>query len=61
MKWDCYIVSCLYFLYQEMKDSIKRICIGIVTGALLAYLVYLFTQDIAIVQSVFVQYSSLYF
>ena len=46
---------------KNMKDIIKRVVIGIISGALLGYLAYLFTQHITIVQSEYLPYSTLYF
>lgn len=44
-----------------MKDIIKRIVIGVLSGALLGYLAFLFFQNIVIVQSEYLQYAMVYF
>lgn len=44
-----------------MKDIIKRVVIGVISGALLGYLAYLFVSNITIVQTGYTQFNTLYF
>ncbi len=44
-----------------MKDILKRIIISIISGWLIAYLAYLFSQNIIIVQGWFTEYNTLYY
>ena len=44
-----------------MKDIIKRVLVGLVSGWFLGYLFYLFTQNIVIVQSGYTEYNTLYY
>jgi hypothetical protein len=44
-----------------MKDIIKRVVIGVISGALLGYLTFLFMSNITIVQTGYTQFATLYF
>ncbi|MFA7717179.1 MAG: hypothetical protein WC875_00505 [Candidatus Absconditabacterales bacterium] len=44
-----------------MKDIIKRVVVGLVSGGFLGYLFYLFTQNIVIVQGGYTEYNTLYY
>ena len=44
-----------------MKDIIKRVVIGVISGALLGYLAFLFVSKITIVQTGYTQFATLYF
>lgn len=63
--WTKYMLissySILFFCIRFMKDIVKRVLIGFVSGALLGYLFFLFTQQISIVQGPFLAYNTLYF
>ena len=54
---ECWI----YFFLLTMKDTIKRIVISVISWLFLWYLVYLFFQNIIIVQSWFIQYNEIYY
>ena len=53
-------VKFIFFLLT-MKDTIKRIVISVISWLFLWYLVYLFFQNIIIVQSWFTQYNEIYY
>ena len=53
-------VEFIFFLLT-MKDTIKRIIISVISWLFLWYLVYLFFQNIIIVQSWFTQYNEIYY
>jgi len=53
-------VEFIFFLLT-MKDTIKRIVISVISWLFLWYLVYLFFQNIIIVQSWFTQYNEIYY
>lgn len=61
MKLDCYIELRLYLIFKKMKDIIKRVVIGVISGALLGYLTFLFVSNITIVQTWYIQFQTLYF
>lgn len=51
----------VYFLLETMKDIIKRIIISVVSWFFLGYLIYLFFWNVAIVQSYYFDYNTLYY
>jgi len=57
----CRLLIALFFVYENMKDIIKRLVIGVISGALLGYLAFLFIQGTVIVQSGYTQYVTLYY
>lgn len=44
-----------------MKDIFKRVIIGLISGALLGYLIFLFFQKIVIVQGAYIEYGTIYY
>ncbi len=56
-----YYLSMFIFLFQKMKDIIKRVVVWLVSWAFLWYLLYLFTQHVVIVQTGYLQYNALYY
>ena len=59
---DIYILDVEFiFFLLTMKDTIKRIVISVISWLFLWYLVYLFFQNIIIVQSWFTQYNEIYY